>query len=79
MFFLSESASYSTKKIIFRSIFVSIGLPVCHNDLFTLDKKFSGLYVYHIPTSTWRCIWADGEARLGGSIRGRMRNRVPLF
>ena len=79
MFFLSESASYL--KNYFRSIFVSIGLPVCHNDLFTLDKKFSGLYVYHIPTSTWRCIWADGEARLGGtgSIRGRIRNRAPLF
>ena len=25
------------------------------------DKRFSGLFVYHISTSTWRCLWEDGQ------------------
>jgi len=25
------------------------------------DKRFSGLYVYHISTNTWKCIWEDGQ------------------
>ena len=37
------------------------------------DKKFSGLYVYHIPDNTWRLLCDDGEAPASGvpPIRSR--------
>ena len=30
------------------------------------EKKFSGLYVYHIPTNTWSLLWEDGEVKSPG-------------
>lgn len=30
------------------------------------EKKFSGLYVYHIPTNTWTLLWEDGEVKTPG-------------
>jgi len=37
------------------------------------DKKFSGLYVYHIPDNTWRMLCDDGETKRTGQppIRSR--------
>jgi len=31
------------------------------------DKKYSGLYVYHVSNNTWRLLWQDGE-QVGDSI-----------
>ena len=32
----------------------------------TSEKKFSGLYVYHIPNNTWSLLWEDGEVKTAG-------------
>jgi len=32
----------------------------------TSEKKFSGLFVYHIPTNTWTLLWEDGEVKAPG-------------
>ena len=37
------------------------------------EKKYSGLYVYHIPDNTWRLVWEDGEVREDGQPRIRSR------
>jgi len=30
------------------------------------EKKFSGLFVYHIPNNTWTLLWEDGEVKTVG-------------
>ena len=37
------------------------------------DKKFSGLFVYHIPDNTWRLLCDDGEAKVPGQPPLRSR------
>ena len=37
------------------------------------DKKFSGLFVYHIPDNTWRLLCDDGEAKVQGQPPLRSR------
>ena len=37
------------------------------------DKKFSGLFVYHIPDNTWRLLCDDGEAKVQGQSPLRSR------
>jgi len=36
------------------------------------EKRFSGLYCYHIPTSSWKCLWEEGEPNsLGLPLKSR--------
>ena len=42
------------------------------------EKKFSGLYVYHIPTSSWRLIQDDtGSGGSQGSLQGGSLGQDP--